>query len=90
MNVFKEYLQKPIIYLSISLLVVFSLYAWIKGQSGGDLFFLFLNIVFQLIFNVFIFVKNPIKENWKWLLLFFLIHLFIVFSIVFTLAPFEW
>lgn len=82
--------KKCLIYLLLSFFLLTITYFWQKGNSGGDLAFIFSNIIFQLIFNVFIFVKNPIKENWKWLLLFFLLNLFIVFSIVFTLAPFEW
>ena len=72
--------------LGCSLLFVLISYRLLNGVSGGDLAFIFFNLVVQFFATVFVLSRIELRKSWILLLL----NLSVTFSIVFYLAPFEW
>lgn len=81
-------LIKLIKYSLISILFLLVTFLWLKGKSGGDIFFIFLNAIFNLVF-VLILIDLADSNERKTIIYFSLVLLAVIYSVVYLIAPFD-
>jgi hypothetical protein len=59
-----QLLKYFLILFGASMLFVLLTYWWIKGASGGDIFFVLINAVFQVIASVVFLIAVPKDRGW--------------------------